>query len=142
VDIAGEKKLTPVSGQGCQGLRSRGGHVWPPCLEGPDRFTDTMDVAGPLGPAWMRLCLTPRSMDQLDCVLRKVWTSGVEVSGSEMQLCDSVCGHSPVGLEGEGALRVGVTGAIGVRRNETSSRWGVQSGLPSQTSLARSRLMP
>jgi hypothetical protein len=33
-----------------QGLRSRGGHVWPPGLEGPDTFKDTLDVAGPSGP--------------------------------------------------------------------------------------------
>ena len=100
VDITGEERSRPVSDQGCQGLRSRGGHVWPPCLEGPDRFMDTMDVAGPLGPAWMRLCLLSRYTDQLDCVLRKVWTWGLEVSGSEMQMCDSVCGHSPEGREG------------------------------------------
>lgn len=37
-----------------QGLRSRVGQLWPPGLEGPDHFTDTMDVAGPLGPAWTR----------------------------------------------------------------------------------------
>ena len=64
VDIPGEKKSTLVSGQCCQGLRSRGGHVWPPCLEGADCFMDTMDVVGPLGPAWMRLCLSPPQMDQ------------------------------------------------------------------------------
>ena len=54
-----KKKSTFVVPEDGQGLRSRGVHEWPPCLEGPDTFTDTMDVAGPLGSAWMRLCLFP-----------------------------------------------------------------------------------
>ena len=28
--------------------------MWAPCLDGPVTHTDTMDEAGPSGPAWMR----------------------------------------------------------------------------------------
>jgi hypothetical protein len=59
VDMTEEKKSNAVLPQDGQGLRSRGGHVRPPGLEGPDSFRDTMDMAGPLGPAWMRRCLSP-----------------------------------------------------------------------------------
>lgn len=31
--------------------------MWPPCLEGPDTYGDTMDEAGRNRPAWMRSCL-------------------------------------------------------------------------------------
>ena len=30
--------------------------MWSSCLEGPGTHADTMDLAGPFGPAWMRLC--------------------------------------------------------------------------------------
>jgi len=61
VDIVDEKKSIsnfPRTVKAC--AEGRGGHMWPPGLEGPDTFTDTMDVAGPLGPAWKRLCLSPQ----------------------------------------------------------------------------------
>lgn len=35
VDIAEERKSRSGGTRGGQGRRSRGGHVWPPCLEGP-----------------------------------------------------------------------------------------------------------
>ena len=59
-----KKEIDPSDREGGQGLRSRGGHVWPPCLDGPDTFTDTMDEAGPPGPAWKRLCLSPDRVGQ------------------------------------------------------------------------------
>jgi hypothetical protein len=46
-----------------QGRRSRGDHMWAPCLEGPDTHGDTMVEAGRNRPAWMRS--SPR---------RKEWT--------------------------------------------------------------------
>lgn len=59
-DIA-SKNLAGAPDRGGQGRRSRGAHVWAPCLEGPGPSQeDTMDVAGPSGPAWMRLVLFHR----------------------------------------------------------------------------------
>ena len=46
--------------QSSQGRRSRGGHVCPPALTVRTRPTDTMDWAGPPGPAWKRLCISLR----------------------------------------------------------------------------------
>jgi hypothetical protein len=35
--------------------------MWAPCLEGPGHSRkDTMEEAGPSGPAWMRLVRSPR----------------------------------------------------------------------------------
>jgi hypothetical protein len=36
--------------------------MWSPCLEGPGTHGYTMDSAGPLGPAWMRLVRFPLSI--------------------------------------------------------------------------------
>ena len=61
VDI-GTRNSRTHDDRGGQGRRSRGAHAWAPCLEGPGRSRmDTMDEAGPSGPAWMRLVLVPRS---------------------------------------------------------------------------------
>lgn len=53
------KKTSFRPHQGGQGRRSRGGHEWPPCLEGPEISGDTMDEAGSSEPAWMRLVSQP-----------------------------------------------------------------------------------
>ena len=38
VDIGEGRKSRSGSARGGQGRRSRGGHVWPPCLEGPGHW--------------------------------------------------------------------------------------------------------
>ena len=71
-----QRKRTPKGlPQGGQGRRSRGGHVWPPGLDGPGTFTDTMDEAGPLGPAWKRLCHSPHPVGRQGRVFRRAGTA-------------------------------------------------------------------
>jgi hypothetical protein len=99
VDIVDEKKIDLRLPQDGQGLRSRGGHVWPPGLEGPDTFTDTMDVTGPLGPAWKRLCLSPQPGGSTRLSPQSsgdaAWGSGSHF----VQVCDSFCRRCLVRLE-------------------------------------------
>jgi hypothetical protein len=89
--------------------------VWTPGLDGPDTFTDTMDEAGPPGLAWKRLCLSRRSCGSMRRSLRQRAIRRGEVGRTPVQVCDSVCGHFPGGIEGDGVLRVDLTGVISAR---------------------------
>jgi hypothetical protein len=117
--------------QGGQGRRSRGGHVWPPDLDGPVTFTDTMDEAGPLRPAWKRLCPCPRRSRRQGRVFRRrptaVWGSG----SHPVQVCDYFCGHSPGGLE-----RVDIAGRAPVlHRSLVPLSAGGQRGLVEEVQI-------
>jgi hypothetical protein len=115
VDITSEKETPHGLPQDGQGRRSRGGHVWPPCLDGPDTFTDTMDEAGPLGRPGSASVFPPDR-----------WSTRAESSGGRAMRRGEV-GRTPCkcvtpfvdilreGLRGADILRVGVTGVIGAR---------------------------
>ena len=110
VDISQEQTIGRVSNQDGQRLRSRGGHVWPPHLEGPDRFVDTMDVAGPSGPAWMRRCRSRRWLKW--CLSPQMGVDIRSATGPHSQ-CNCVTPFVDIlreGLRGADILRVGVTG--------------------------------
>jgi hypothetical protein len=77
--------------------------VWPPCLDGPDTFADTMDEAGPPGPVWKRLCLPPDRVDQQGGVFRGRALRSGEVVRTPVQVCDSM--YEPLSSEARLSLR-------------------------------------
>ena len=108
-----KKKRPSGLPQGGQGRRSRGGHVWPPGLDGPGTFTDTMDEAGPLGPAWKRLCHSPRPGGSTRASLQAGGRCGV--GKSSHQGCNCVLSNSGVVRRGVSAFRRPVPLWVGSR---------------------------
>ena len=103
MDITSEKEAPHGLPQGGQGRSSRGGHVWPPDLDGPVTFTDTMDEAGPLGPAWKRLCPCPGGrVDKGESSDGGRLQRG-EVVRTPVQVCDSM--YEPLSSEARLSLR-------------------------------------
>lgn len=88
--------------------------MWAPCLEGPGRSrTDTIDMAGPPGPAWMRLVFCPVLLPPPERVRR---ADGV-ASAWHMQMCVSIGERCREGLErseerGRGVERKSSEGSI------------------------------
>ena len=69
--------------------------MWSPCLEGPGTHGDTMDSAGPLGPAWMRLVGSPRALPSPDTVLGRIDGAVSHCQGKCVTLCSGLLIEGP-----------------------------------------------
>jgi len=102
VDIASEKGIDPIGPQDGQGLRSRGGHKCPPCLE-------------VRGPAWMHLCVLLRSSRSTGLSPHEGVDKGRGGSHSQCNCVTPFVDILREGLRGADILRVGVIGVIAAR---------------------------